>query len=470
VAARLDVVQDASSRLGDLELGTITNVTDAGTFQDSTRTEPDGHWNDAWISINGVERRVTQYQKPGFFETNEFPVTPVPGDGYELRKDQLHTRAQVVNFANAAVRDVQFSVWVLVDSYLDNLTTSLTVDGVYAYPVPPEMECVYEVLYQLPLSYNDANWYPVAPQQWFVNEPEQITFYDRPPPEGSKLRFLGTRRPYQMVFEDDLCEVEPSFVSVFAAKLIALRMMKGSDGERFKTLYAGLREEEQAIRKTMRIRQPNNIRRVRPTGTGATSGHAPVPLVKSRAAMWYVGEGPPNYTIGRPGDLYLQANGVVWQYLLPGGWTATTTDISGPAGAAGPIGPPGMVWRGTWQASSQYLVDDGVHYEGSAYICIADVPAGGGQPAPPYDLGVHWDELALEGDPGPSGPATQHEEFLPPASATTVSLSLPLAKVVTVSRAGVTQSQTDGHYSVAGQLLTFSTPFTGTERIVVTYQ
>jgi len=39
-----------------------------------------------------------------------------------------------------------------------------------------------------------------------------------------------------------------------------------------------------------------------------------------------------------------------------------------------------------------------------------------------------------------------------------------------VARGGVVQSQVDGHYSISGATLTFSTPFDGTERVIVSYQ
>lgn len=327
---RGEVIQDASHRIGDLEIGTLTGGED-GFPVDFTRTEPDGHWTDAWMTVNGVERRVTGYTRPGLFETNSYGFVLQAGDPYELRRDQLHTREQMVAFANAAVRDVQLTVWVLLDSYLDALGTPEVVLETTAYPVPAEMECVYAVRYQG--NDGDQNWYPISHNQWFVNEPEMITMYDHlQAPVGGRLRFLGTRRPREMPNDYTTCEVEPSFVAVFAAKLMALRMMKGTDGDRMKTLYAALKAEEDVLRRTMRIRQPINIRRVRPTGTGATPGHVAVPPVLARASQWYTGEDPPDYTIGRPGDMYLQDDGTVWTFELPGGWVATGTNIEGPPG------------------------------------------------------------------------------------------------------------------------------------------
>lgn len=329
---RGEVIQDASHRVGDLEIGTLTGGVDAGHPIDLSRTEPDGHWTDAWLTVNGIERRVTGYIKPGQFETNSYPFVPVEGDSYELRRDQLHTRDQMVAFANAAIRDVQFTAWVLLDSYLDALGTPIIISGTTAYPVPAEMECVYKVLYQGTLDEGDANWYPVSHNEWTVMEPELVTLYWDRLTVGSRLRFLGTRRPREMPNDFTTCEVEPNFVAVYAAKLMALRMMKGSDGDRMKGVYAALKSEEESLRKQIRIRQPINIRRVRPTGTGATPGNVAVPPSMTRASEWYTGEDPPTYLIGRPGDMYLQDDGMVWKFELPGGWVQTGVNIEGPPG------------------------------------------------------------------------------------------------------------------------------------------
>jgi len=340
MATLQDVVQDASYRVGDLETGTLTGGLDVNHPVDTGRTEPDGHWTDAWLTVNGIERRVTGYTRPGLFTTNAFPSVPAAGQPYELRKDQLHTRNQMVAFANAAVRDAQLTVWVLLDSYLDSLDMPVSIDGTTAYPVPDEMECVYGVLYQQGPDANDTNWYPVSHNDWFVNEPEMVTMYYPLLPVGARVRFLGTRRPREMTSEYTTCEVEPNFVACFAAKLMSLRMMKGSDADRMKTVYAALKSEEDTVRRTMRLRQPNNVRRVRPTGTGATPGNIALPPVLARASQWYTGEDPPTYQLGLPGDMYLQDDGTVWQFVLPGGWQITGTDISGPQG---PEGPPGDV-------------------------------------------------------------------------------------------------------------------------------
>jgi hypothetical protein len=57
-------------------------------------------------------------------------------------------------------------------------------------------------------------------------------------------------------------------------------------------------------------------------------------------------------------------------------------------GVSGPIGPPGMVWKGAWSSSTTYAVNDAVSNGGSSYICIV---ANTNQ-APPNVS--YWDILA----------------------------------------------------------------------------
>jgi hypothetical protein len=69
-----------------------------------------------------------------------------------------------------------------------------------------------------------------------------------------------------------------------------------------------------------------------------------------------------------------------------------------------------------------------------------------------------------------SGTVGRHEEFLPAAAATTVTLAATPVTVLIVARNGVVQSVASGHYSVAGAVLTFTTSFDGTQRVVVAYE
>lgn len=57
-------------------------------------------------------------------------------------------------------------------------------------------------------------------------------------------------------------------------------------------------------------------------------------------------------------------------------------------GVSGPIGPPGMVWKGAWNSATSYAVNDAVSNSGSSYICtVANTNV-----SPPNIL--YWDILA----------------------------------------------------------------------------
>src|SRR4029434_1978394 len=59
-----------------------------------------------------------------------------------------------------------------------------------------------------------------------------------------------------------------------------------------------------------------------------------------------------------------------------------------------------MIWRGTWSASTAYVVNDGVPYTGSSYICVSSVcPSATRRDA---DV-LHWQLLASVGAQGPQG-------------------------------------------------------------------
>lgn len=144
-------------------------------------------------------------------------------------------------------------------------------------------------------------------------------------------------------------------------------------------------------------------------------------------------------------------------------------------------------WRGEWSAAANYAFHDAVSYNGSSYLCIAAVPAGGQTP----DLDTfHWNYLAKQGGVGPAGPQGQpgptgdpgpqgppgfttvggfHEEFVPAAAATYVDLAGTPSVLLTVARDGVVQSAAAGNYSLSGRRLTLTDACSGTERLVVAY-
>lgn len=68
----------------------------------------------------------------------------------------------------------------------------------------------------------------------------------------------------------------------------------------------------------------------------------------------------------------LPAGKSVW-WTPETGWTpGGVPGPQGDTGAQGDTGPPGMEWAGAWNSLTNYDEDDGVLYNGSAYICIAD--------------------------------------------------------------------------------------------------
>lgn len=49
---------------------------------------------------------------------------------------------------------------------------------------------------------------------------------------------------------------------------------------------------------------------------------------------------------------------------------------TGDTGPAGPTGPRGLTWRGLWSASTAYVADDAVQYNGSSYVSTGPVNPG----------------------------------------------------------------------------------------------
>jgi hypothetical protein len=79
----------------------------------------------------------------------------------------------------------------------------------------------------------------------------------------------------------------------------------------------------------------------------------------------------------------------------------------------------------------------------------------------------------VAGPVGPAGPpgTGAHDEFLPAAAATTVTLANPALLLLMVARGGVIQSAVAGDYShtSGSATVTFSNAFDGTERVAIAY-
>ena len=71
-------------------------------------------------------------------------------------------------------------------------------------------------------------------------------------------------------------------------------------------------------------------------------------------------------------------------------------------GTPGPAGPAGMHWRGPWNASTSYAINDGVSELGQSYIAIS--ASTGVDPA--TDGGTHWQLMAASGSGGDMYKAT----------------------------------------------------------------
>lgn len=269
-----------SDHLGDLETGTLTTGS-ATAPADSTRTEPDGHWVGGLLSMTsgaavGLEQRITNWTSAGgVFNTNTFSPAPATGDSYELRKEPNHQRVAIKRFLNEGVRDIQRADWVLLDSRTDLADTTLFSRYQYEYTVPAKMTYLHKVLWQdpnatlnPPPANPDFTWYPILPSHWFANDYGTgtviIEAHLSKIPDGAPLKFLGSRRPVEMVNETDICEADPNFVVLYAAMQMALRLSRGgTDADMWLRKAAILQQEMQRARILARRALPPDARRIR---------------------------------------------------------------------------------------------------------------------------------------------------------------------------------------------------------------
>src|SRR5207249_1077187 len=70
---------------------------------------------------------------------------------------------------------------------------------------------------------------------------------------------------------------------------------------------------------------------------------------------------------------------------------------TGTTGLAGPAGPKGLNWLGAWNNASNYLADDAVFFNGSAWTAKRS-----NTNVSPVE-GADWTTLAQQGAPGPAG-------------------------------------------------------------------
>ena len=170
----------------------------------------------------------------------------------------------------------------------------------------------------------------------------------------------------------------------------------------------------------------------------------------------------------------------------PPGPTGAASTVPGPPGIQGPQGNPGPTGvAGTPGAQGPPGPDGPRGYEGAAGSQgpqglmgpqgadgPAGTPGGVGPAGPP----------GPQGAPGPAGPqgpmgatgATTtgaHEEFVPTAGATVVTLGTVATMLLMVARGGIIQSFVNGDYALTGggATVTFTDPFNGTERVIIAY-
>lgn len=63
-------------------------------------------------------------------------------------------------------------------------------------------------------------------------------------------------------------------------------------------------------------------------------------------------------------------------------------------------GEPGLIWRGEWDSTAVYTYPEAVYHNGSAYICLDEMPPSGLEPGTDSST---WTLLAKQGDVGRRG-------------------------------------------------------------------
>lgn len=130
---------------------------------------------------------------------------------------------------------------------------------------------------------------------------------------------------------------------------------------------------------------------------------------------------------GAPLSLVLEPTGTVgWGDAVNGNFTAINSSIAGllaggstgPQGAPGAAGSPGIVWAGPWGSLTPYTARNAVGYNGSSYLALADNTG-----VQPDNHPATWALLALAGAQGLQG--IQGLQGVPgPAGGTTITFPI----------------------------------------------
>lgn len=143
-----------------------------------------------------------------------------------------------------------------------------------------------------------------------------------------------------------------------------------------------------------------------------------------RGAYWHSGSGAPTFSITESGtyrlaDYYLDtATGDIYE-AASGSWVLID-NITGPQGIQGiqgiqgPQGDPAVTWRGEWNPSTAYVLDDAIYYSGSSWRSLTS-----NTNSEPSEVNADWQLIAKKGTDG-SGAG----DVIGPASSSTDNLAV----------------------------------------------
>ena len=93
-----------------------------------------------------------------------------------------------------------------------------------------------------------------------------------------------------------------------------------------------------------------------------------------------------------------------WGLLAEGGTGIGPAGPAGPAGSTGPQGVPGLGYQGAYASSSNYALSDVVEYQGSSYISLSNSNSGNTPPLSPSQWGLLASaQIGAAGPQGPPG-------------------------------------------------------------------
>lgn len=170
------------------------------------------------------------------------------------------------------------------------------------------------------------------------------------------------------------------------------------------------------------------------------------------------GSGAPSGGTGVDGDFYVDTATLdIYGPKTSGSWGSAVSIV----GPAGPTGNPGLIWRGAWETSTVYAVNDAVAHGGSSYIATAAHTSGSStEPGVGVDWTANWNVLASSGSQGLAGTSALRWNF--DSSTTTAAdpgtgdFRLNNASFASVTEASISDdSGESGNPDVEAWLLTF---------------